>query len=70
VQEAGAASVSALKSNNNLSTRISEIETKIKELQSKYETERTRYCNLFNSMETTLSNYNTQSSWLSQAFSY
>jgi flagellar capping protein FliD len=70
VQEAGAASVSALKSNNNLSTRISEIETKIKELQSKYETERTRYWNMFNSMETTLSNYNTQSSWLSQAFSY
>lgn len=51
---------------NTLSTRISEIELKIKELQSKYETERKRYWNQFNSMESTLSNYSTQAGWLAQ----
>jgi flagellar hook-associated protein 2 len=69
VQEAGAAGLASDK-NNNLTNRIKEIEDKIKDLKAKYETERQRYWNQFTSMETTLSNLNSQSNWLYQQFSY
>lgn len=69
VREAGAKGY-ATESDNNISNRLKTISDKIKELRDKYETERQRYWNMFSNMETVLSNYNTQSGWLSQQFSY
>lgn len=69
VQEAGAAGL-ALDKNNNLTNQIKDIELKIKDLKAKYEKERERYWKQFSTMETTLSNLNSQSNWLYQQFSY
>lgn len=54
---------------NTLTKQLRSINSKIEELQDKYETEKTRYWKMFNSMESALSSLNTQSSWLSQQFS-
>ncbi len=54
---------------NTFTKQIRSINSKISDLQKRYETERTRYWKMFNSMESALSNMNTQSSWLSQQFS-
>lgn len=51
---------------NTLTTRLIDINDKIKELQSRYETEKARYWKQFNTMEQALSNMNTQASWLTQ----
>lgn len=53
---------------NSLTKQLRNINDKIKELQDKYDQEKTRYWNMFNSMEATLSDLNTQSSWLAQQF--
>ncbi len=68
VQLAGIKGSSTEKS-NTLYTQLVQIKERISDLQSKYERERQRYWNLFNSMETTLSNYNAQSNMLSSYFS-
>ena len=67
VQLAGVKGTSSEKS-NSLYDELQDIEDRIKDLQRKYELERTRYWNQFNSMESILSNYNSQSMWLSQQF--
>lgn len=54
---------------NTFTKQIRSINSKISDLQKKYETERTRYWKMFNSMESALSSLNSQSSWLSQQFS-
>lgn len=54
---------------NTFTKQIRSINSKISDLQKKYETEKARYWKMFNSMESALSNMNTQSSWLSQQFS-
>lgn len=53
---------------NTLTKQLRTIDDKIKELQDKYDQEKSRYWKMFNSMEATLSDLNTQSSWLSQQF--
>lgn len=55
---------------NQMTQRLISINEKIDELKKKYETEKNRYWKQFNSMETALSNMNTQSSWLAMQFSY
>lgn len=69
VQTAGAKGTKIKSSDNDIYNRLKEIKDKIKDLQSKYETERERYWKMFTNMETNLSNLNTQSSWLYQQFS-
>ena len=54
---------------NQMTQRLISINQRIEELKKKYETERTRYWNQFNSMETALANMNSQSSWLAMQFS-
>lgn len=54
---------------NTLSKQLRSMNSKIADLQDKYEKERARYWKMFNTMESTLSNLNTQSSWLYQQFS-
>ncbi|MEA4892947.1 MAG: flagellar filament capping protein FliD [Peptococcaceae bacterium] len=68
VQLAGVEGTSSA-SSNTLSTRITNIESRIKELKNKYEKEKTRYWNQFNTMEQVLANYSSQSSFISQQFS-
>ena len=58
-----------LSTENTLSKQLSSISQRISELTTKYETERTRYWNMFTQMEKALSQLNTQSSWLTQRFS-
>ena len=67
VQTAGAVGW-ASENNNTLTNEIKSIEDRIKDLKAKYETERQRYWNQFNSMESILANYSSQSSYLSQMF--
>lgn len=54
---------------NTLTTRLNEIDDKLDDLKAKYETEKTKYWNQFNSMEELISNMNSQSAWLTQQFS-
>lgn len=67
VQLAGIAGASSDK-NNTLYRRITDLESRIKDLQAKYEKERTRYWNQFSTMETIMSRYNSQSGFLLQQF--
>lgn len=55
---------------NQMTQRLISINERIEELKKKYETEKTRYWNQFNSMETALANMSSQSSWLAMQFSY
>ncbi len=54
--------------NNSLSQQLKEIEDRIKDLESKYEKEKTRYWNQFNTMEQVLANFNSQSSMIQSQF--
>lgn len=54
--------------NNTLSKRLDDIAEKLQDLKDQYETEKTRYWRMFNSMETAMSNLNSQSAWLSSQF--
>lgn len=54
--------------NNTLTSKIESIKDRIKDLTHKYEKERQRYWKQFNTMEQILSNFNTQSSYISQQF--
>ncbi len=64
VRLAGIAGASSAK-NNTISTQITSIEAKIKELKAKYEKERTRYWAQFTNMEKAMASYNKQSASLS-----
>lgn len=64
VQRAGAEGAS--ENSNELSNELTTIKNKISDLQKRYESMRTRYLKQFSTMETMLSNANSQSSWLSQ----
>lgn len=55
---------------NQMTQRLISINERIEELKKKYETEKTRYWNQFNAMETALANMSSQSSWLAMQFSY
>ncbi len=68
VQMAGMEGWSSEK-NNTITRQITSIEARIKELQTKYEAERSRYWNQFNTMEQILANFNSQSMMISQQFS-
>ena len=59
----------ASETNNNLTNSISSIASRIKDLQAKYESERARYWNQFNAMESALANFNSQSNMIAQQFS-
>lgn len=54
--------------NNTLSRELVDIEERIKDLQDKYDKEKQRYWNQFNSMESILANFNSQSSMIQSQF--
>ncbi len=53
---------------NTLSKRLDDIAEKLQDLKDQYESEKNRYWRMFNSMETAMSNLNSQSAWLSSQF--
>ncbi len=53
---------------NNIYRELQSIEDRIEQLQDRYELEKTRYWDQFTAMETILSDYTAQSSWLAQQF--
>lgn len=59
----------ATEKNNTLYKNILDINNRISDLKYKYEREKTRYWNQFNTMESVLANYNSQSMWMTQQFS-
>ncbi len=56
----------ATDTDNDIYLRLQEIEDKIEALKLTYENEKERYWDQFNSMETMISQMNSQSSWLTQ----
>ena len=54
--------------NNTLSTEIERINDRLKDLQDKYERERARYWNQFNTMERIMATYMAQSQYIEQMF--
>ncbi len=65
VQEAGVKGYASEK-NNVLYRRLKEIDDKLERLRDQYDQEKARYWNQFNTMESYISNMNTQSAWLAQ----
>ena len=55
---------------NTMYKQLDSIKKKITELQERLETERDRYIKQFTSLETLISQMNSQSSWLSQFGGY
>nr|WP_300092389.1 flagellar filament capping protein FliD [Sedimentibacter sp.] len=68
IDEAGLAS-GMTSDQNNISEKIKDYDDKMEELKDKMEDERERYWSQFSSLETTLNNLNSQSSWLTDMFS-
>lgn len=68
VNLAGAKGWNSNSKNNTLYRELQSIESRLKELNSKYEKERTRYWRQFNDMEKIISYYSAQSSMISQTF--
>jgi len=66
---AGAKGFKGNEKNNTLYRQLQSIESKLKELNSKYEKERQRYWNQFNEMERMISYYTWQSGMISSSFS-
>lgn len=66
IEEAGSEKAPSTLSNNFIYKQIEEMNTRIKELQSKLKTQQDRYIKQFSSMENLISQMNSQSSWLSQ----
>ena len=60
----------ATEKNNTLYRQLLDIESKIETLKDRYESEKTRYWNQFNSMEQLIANMNTQSSYIAQMLGY
>ncbi len=54
--------------NNTITNQINSINEKLKQLNSQYEKERTRYWNQFNQMEQLIQQMNSQSTWLGNMF--
>lgn len=69
VQIAGAAGWSTNAKNNDIYNELQTISDKLKDLKSKYDSEKQRYWNKFTSLETILANYQSQSAMLSNFFS-
>lgn len=69
VQIAGVSTKSWSAKNNDIYNQIKDIDNKITDLKEKYDDEKTRYWDEFNNMETALSTYSSQSSWLTSQFS-
>ena len=65
---AGAENYTGNAKNNTLYEQMQRIQSRIDQLTTSYEKERQRYWNQFNSMESILSNYNAQSTMLTQYF--
>lgn len=65
---AGAEGFASNKTSNSMYLQIKSIDDKLKDLKVRYEKERQRYWNQFNSMETIMAQYNSQSSYISQQF--
>ena len=66
VEEAGSEKAPSTLSNNFIYKQIEEMNKRITELQSKLKTQQDRYIKQFSSMESLISQMNSQSSWLSQ----
>lgn len=60
----------ASETNNTLYEQMKKIDEQIERLKDQYEKEKERYWNQFNTMEQAIANMNSQSSYLSQLFSY
>lgn len=66
IEEAGSEKTPTTLLNNFLYSQIKDIQTRIEKLQSQLQTQQDRYIKQFASMETLISQMNSQSSWLSQ----
>ncbi len=66
VEEAGSEKAPSTLSNNFIYKQIQEMQERITQLQSKLKTQQDRYIKQFSSMESLISQMNSQSSWLSQ----
>lgn len=66
IEEAGSEKTPTTLLNNFLYSQIKEIQTRIENLQSQLKTQQDRYIKQFTSMESLISQMNSQSSWLSQ----
>ncbi len=67
VEYAGTTSAT-FKTNNTMYRTLQSLEFKISDLKDRYDREKERYWNQFTAMETAMSSYNTQLSFLSSAF--
>ncbi len=59
----------ASEKNNSLTQELTELKERIEELQAKYDKEKQRYWDQFNTMEQILANFNSQSAMISSQFS-
>ncbi len=66
IEEAGSTKAPTTVTNNFIYNQIKEMQEKIESLQSKLKTEQDRYIKQFSTMESLISQFNSQSSWLSQ----
>lgn len=69
VQLAGADGWTTNAKNNDIYIELQSINDKLSDLREKYDSEKERYWNKFNSMETIIAQYQSQSSMLSSSFS-
>ena len=69
VVKAGAKNYTAGAKNNDIYWDLSRIDDRLDYLNDLYQSEKTRYWQQFTNMETIMSNYNSQSSMLSNMFS-
>ena len=70
IKKAGSTSSPMSLTDNAIFKQLSEINKQISKLQTRLETERDRYIKQFTSLETLISQMNSQSSWLSQLGGY
>lgn len=70
IKKAGAESSPISLTENYMYKQLQDINKAITKLQSRLETERDRYIKQFTSLETLISQMNSQSSWLSQVGGY
>ena len=70
VRIAGAKELKATQTNSTLYAELKRIDERISILNTRYNKEKDRYWKQFNSMETIISNYSSQSAYLSQQFTY
>lgn len=70
VRIAGATELKATQTNSTLAAELKRIDERISLLNTRYNKEKDRYWKQFNSMETIISNYSSQSAYLGQISSY